>query len=248
MKNPLKFAFVMLIVWLMAACEKQPINSSNTGSFNLEFEHVWGTGDTPFFLNEVYVQPSTGDTISIHTLKFYISNLRLRKTDGSYWQEPNSYHLISPERNELEIALIPNGDYTNLEFEIGIDSSQNSSGLHFGDLDTSNGMFWNVTKGFIFIKIEGSSPQANNHSFSYHIGGYQSPFNAINSRQFSFGSEVMGISPNANPKIHLKLNVSDVWNGAISLKNTNIIQVPGNNAVSFAKAFAEALQFEHLHQ
>ncbi len=125
-----------------------------------------------------------GDSISIHTLKFYLGHFVFFKNNKIVWQEKDSYHLLDLEDgNSLNIVLKPTHtlDFDNLQFQLGIDSLTNVSGAFGGDLDPTKGMYWAWNSGYINFKIEGYAEKctARNHGFQFHLGGYMPPFQSV---------------------------------------------------------------------
>ena len=229
--------------------EDEPIdNSSKTGTLKLEFDHVWGIDMAPFYMNQTYVHPMSKDTLTITMLKYYISNVVLHKTDGSTYTIPESYYLLDPSNNIISLEGIPAGDYNRVDFLIGVDSLRNFSGLQTGALNPSNGMFWSWSTGYIFVRVEGTSPQSATGLFMYHLGGYEAPYVASHKKALNFGNEILSINPDANPTVHLNVNAARFWHGPVKLSELNIIHNIGENAVSISKNFADGFLFDHIHR
>lgn len=239
----------LAIPFMFSSC-KDENNTNNTvkaGDVNLEFEHVWGMNEAPFSLNKVLVHPLTGDTSTINLLKYYVTNIAFIKADGSIWKQPESYHLIDPENNVINLKEVPEGDYTSMTLTIGVDSTRNCSGLQSGALSPINGMFWSWSTGYIFFRMEGTSPQSPSGNLIYHLGGYKFPYNAINERTFVL-PQVLSVKRNALPQIHLKANVAKIWHGGVKIKDVNMIHNIGNDPVSMLGNFAGAIYVDHVHQ
>ncbi|MCU0495618.1 MAG: hypothetical protein MUD01_28865, partial [Chloroflexaceae bacterium] len=47
-----------------------------------------------FSLNNPLIHPMTNDTLTFTTMKYYVSNLKLKLADGSWWVHPESYFLV----------------------------------------------------------------------------------------------------------------------------------------------------------
>jgi hypothetical protein len=165
---------------LLTSCEKDnkddddnnnpPTNQK--GSFKIELEHFFDSAG--FDLNQDYVN-SSGEDVNFNTVKYYLTNIKLSNTDGTVWSEEESYRLVDlsdPGSLMINISDVPTGDYHMLMFTIGVDSARNVSGAQTGALSPANGMFWSWNSGYIFFKLEGTSPQAPNNNFTYHIGGF----------------------------------------------------------------------------
>lgn len=251
-----KSLFIALLVGaLLAACTKENTPEPEpqpeiTGSALLKLDHAWGPTFGAWNIGETHRHPSTGDTITFDFLNYYLSNIKLQRADGSEWVQPESYHLIRLSSGSLANLLlqnVPEGDYTAITFTIGVDSLRNVSGLQEGALAPSNGMFWSWNTGYIFVKAEGTSPQAPNGSFKYHLGGFSGANNAIRTTTLHFGSGQLRVRKNAEPSMHLYVNTARFWHGGIRLADIHTIHMPGANAVLLANNFRDAFVFHHLH-
>src|SRR5690606_605399 len=107
---------------------------------------------------------------------YWITNIRLTRSDGTEFREEESYRLIRGDKQattHFHIPEVPAGTYTGIKFMIGVDVPRNTSGAQTGALDPAvNGdMFWSWSTGYIQAKLEGTSPQSSdtvNSSFQYH--------------------------------------------------------------------------------
>jgi len=144
-------------------------------------------GTQPIQLNNHEYSNSAGEQFTISTLQYFISNIRLRNTNGKDFVVPqdSSYFLINESNPESRLVRInvPEGEYDRLYFIVGVDSLRNtmSIGKRKGVLDPANsmdyGMYWGWNSGYIFFKMEGNSPKApldptGQRKFRYHIGGF----------------------------------------------------------------------------
>ena len=114
--------------------------------------------NAPFVSGTKWYTNSSGDSFTVTKFNYYISNIKLKKSDGTFFSEPESYHLIKHVEGKKNFILstIPVGDYTGIEFMIGVDSLRNVSGAQNGDLDPAHQMYWDWTAGYIFYKLEGA--------------------------------------------------------------------------------------------
>ncbi|MGO3307047.1 MAG: MbnP family protein, partial [Sphingobacterium sp.] len=66
-----------------------------------------------------------GEQFSIRILMYYISNIKLYKADGSSFTVPqdDSYFMVdgSDKTTRFTKVKVPEGDYTKVEFMIGVD-------------------------------------------------------------------------------------------------------------------------------
>jgi hypothetical protein len=250
MNKRIFMSLAMALTLVATSCKKDKDKDNDNevlaGNVNIEFEHV--INEVPISLNENYILGS--DTISFSTFKYYVSNVQFITSDGSVWSEPNSYHLIDLSNENsalLNIADVPKGDYTGMRLMIGVDSTRNVSGAQDGALSVANSMFWSWNSGYIFIKMEGLHSSAMDGAFTYHIGGFSGPNNAIRERVLDFGSAVMMVSSDATPQVHLALDAGELFTNGINVSGNSMIHMPGAAASSFADQFSGVLSFEHLH-
>jgi hypothetical protein len=100
---------------------------------------------------------AAGDKYGVDLLKYYISNFTLVKADGTK-RNFGTHELIDaskPESLSFILDSVANGDYTSVEFLLGVDYEHNYTGDQEGDLDPSLGMFWTWSTGYTFFKHEG---------------------------------------------------------------------------------------------
>ena len=244
---------VLSIVFV--SCKKdtpEPIDDTpSSGTVKLKFDHKWGMNWDAFAMNTEYTHPATGEAITFTTLKYYITNVKLKKADGTWWEQPESYHLVVAEGSTVPYVELPNvpvGSYTDIEYMIGVDSTRNVSGAQTGALSTSNGMFWSWTTGYIFVKAEGTSPVSPTNEFSYHIGGFkeENNTNATRINTQSFGG-TLSVTGSNHPSVHFYINVARFWHGGISLADMNTVHMPGANARTLADNFKDAIIVHHIH-
>jgi len=179
--------------------------------------------DSAYFSNDK-------DSITITTIKFYISCIQLFKDGTLVWKEFNSYHLIDASNEQslsIPLSIPKTKDYNNLTFNIGIDSATNVSGVQGGDLDSMRGMYWTWQSGYINFKLEGTSPLCNtrHHAFEFHIGGYHYLHNSLQPIS-------LPVSKDINTVVYL--DVSKLLS-KLDLSKTNQIMTPGKDALWIAE-------------
>lgn len=253
-------ALSMGLVISFSACKKDEVEDPivptdpgvQTGMFKLELEHTFN--NAAFNLGTSYTTIA-GEEVNFSKLNYYVSNIRLKKADGSEWAEPESYHLVKLEEaitTLISISNVPKATYTGISFMIGVDSTRNVSGAQSGALDIANEMFWSWNNGYIFVKAEGSSPASSNGTFSYHLGGFRNGnnTNAIQNLSYNFGSSTMDIQPNAAPQIHMQVAVDALFGdatGQLSIATNSMIHMPGMMAKGIAERFGNGIEFDHIH-
>lgn len=145
--------------------------------FTMYFDHVVGT--KPLQLDATIYQNKWQQNFKITKFKYYLSNFTFITASGKA-RRTNDCYLIN-EEDSLSKKInfnLPKSDYQIIEFDFGIDSLHNSNGIQEGALDPINGMYWAWNSGYIFLKLEGSSPAstATANYFEYHLGGYKHPY------------------------------------------------------------------------
>lgn len=140
----------------------------------------------PIFQNRIlqlnaqnYMQ---NDTLTIETMKFYLTDITFYKESKPVGTTHKKYHLIDFETPaSLILQIYIPQHYDAITFTIGVDSLTNVSGVFGEDLDPTNGMYWTWQTGYINFKMEGKSQHctSRNKRFQWHIGGYQHPYNTI---------------------------------------------------------------------
>ncbi|MFM7015529.1 MAG: MbnP family protein [Bacteroidota bacterium] len=224
----------------------------NAGEVGIEFQHIAGT----VFLDPTgatnYVN-SSGETFSVTNFRYYISNLKLIKEDGTRYVVPNSYFLIDAnDTNSMKITLanIPGGKYTGVEYLIGVDSTRNVSGIQSGALDPVNGMFWSWTQGYIFMKLEGNSPAATNNFYEFHIGGFTGSYNTLRNVSIDFTPSVLIVDGGKREaEIHILTDVLELFKNPVNwtIAGHSSITMPGAKADSIASNYADMFSFDHIH-
>jgi hypothetical protein len=249
-----RLAALAVAALAVLSCKKDdPTPTDPTPQFGtvvLEMDHVWGMSMAPFAMNTALKHPMTGDTLTFTTFKYYVSNIQLKRTDGTWWAAEESYYIVDltdPESAELPIPQVPAGDYVAVRMTLGVDSTRNVSGAQTGALDPANGMFWSWNSGYIMLKAEGTSPQSSDGQFSFHLGGFYGANNAVTEREFPFNGSVLTASPSAMPMIHMMANPARLWHSGTSLSTTSKVHMPGPTAATMKGNFDSWVYLDHIH-
>ncbi len=254
--NMLMIAFVAISIVSCNDDETTPPSNNGTTTYNsgtvgLNFENIAGS----VFLDPTgatnYVN-AAGETFSVTNFKYYVSNVKLIKDDGTKYEVPNSYFLIDAnDTNSLiaELSNIPGGKYTGIEYMIGVDSARNVSGSQTGALDPVNGMFWSWN-GYIFMKLEGQSSASSNNSFVYHIGGFSGAYSALRTVSIDFTPSVLIVDGGKREaEIHILTDVLEIFKNPnnISIANSSTIMGVGISSSNVANNYADMFSFDHIH-
>lgn len=255
MKNSIKLGVITLLLATSVACKKEKIepatSSTSTDVVTLKIEHTW-QDSLEFALNTDLVNPLTGDSLNFTTFKYYLSNIRLKKSDGTWWIQPESYFLLdlsSGSTASVSLSGVPNGEYTDIQYTLGVDSIRNVSGAQDGALSASLGMFWSWNSGYIMLKAEGLSPDASmGGSFAYHLGGFSGANNVVTTKSHNFVGNSLSVTGNGHCEIHLSAAPQTLWQTTGSVSTNAMIHMPGANAKTMADDFYGSFEFEHIHE
>jgi hypothetical protein len=228
----------LLAMVLITSCKEDP-PTPTAGDVKVEFSYVFGAAALPWDINTTLKHPKTGDTLTFTEFSFYVSNVRLKGEDGTWWDEEESYHLICAkctDKNFFILKDVPLGNYTEMEYTLGVDSARNVSGAQTGDLSPTKGMLWDWNTGYIMLKAEGQSPQSSSGSFTFHLGGFSGENNIVTPKSFTFGTEVIAVG-DVMPTVAFLANPARLWHSSPSVSERNTIHMPGPEATAMAKDF-----------
>ncbi len=175
------------------------------------------------------------ECIVLETLRFYVSGIRLLQNDSLVWKESNSYHLYDLEEAKgVRLAVPSSVIYNRIRFNIGIDSLTSVSGAMGGELDPVKGMYWTWQSGYINFKAEGRSTVSPHpkKEFQLHLGGYESPHNAL--RQIT-----LSIPPQSDISVYFDL---PQFLQAAGLAKRSHIMSPGPEAVKLSVMAAQCFK------
>ena len=178
--------------------------------------------------NTVQISHLNKDSVTIETLKFYLTNFTLIKSEKVVWQEMESYHLIDASNSRslsFKFNLRKNIEFDEIQFLLGTDSITNVSGVLGGALDPTRGMYWAWNSGYINFKLEGKS---NSYPFEFHLGGYQSPHQTV---------QEINLKTTNTSKINITLNLS-AFLDQLDLIKTYKIMSPSKDAQRLSRILA----------
>jgi hypothetical protein len=168
---------ILLLATLFIGCKKDETaepspdpDPSGTLNLNIDFS-VDGTAlqfDTIAYIN------AAGNEYSVYTLVFYLSKIELIKQNGSALLLKNWHYVDARTGNTLNLQLtdIPNGNYTGIRFNIGLDAAQNISGSLPATAENL-AMEWPdaMGGGYHFLKLEGYfNDSTGTPGYAMHLG------------------------------------------------------------------------------
>ncbi len=145
-------------------------------------------GDAPFALDQPFTT-ARGETVQFSELRYWLTNVKLRKQDGTTVALAHSYHLMdvmkaqevegtaSPtvlparRREQVDVAAVPAGTYTGIEFSVGVDPAYNDDmSRQAGELHALTNMAsisWMWFTSYIFTKTKGQYATADGGTASF---------------------------------------------------------------------------------
>ncbi|PIY07836.1 MAG: hypothetical protein COZ18_15435 [Flexibacter sp. CG_4_10_14_3_um_filter_32_15] len=235
MKKSNYYSLFFLILILFSSCkETESKKEDETEKVTLELQFF--VKDKPLKLLQEY-QNNLNQNYLLESFKFYLSNFEFESNStNETFKVEDSYYLFSADREvtifEKEI-LIKKGEYSKLNFSIGVDSIKNTSLDNSGDLDISNSMAWDWNTGYKFVVMEGkyfndtSNPNTS-IPLVFHIGlnpSYQKvslSFENINDK---------GIFSTDNKKIVLRVDLNDFFSSPNQIDFDEMNNIMGKSAI-----------------
>lgn len=271
MKFSFKMAALAALMSALAfgACRKDKNDDliEGTGSITLEFHNKAGSEDLRF--DKDYRTPH-GDTIRFSLFNYFISNIELIDEKGEIYVVPKneSYFLCKhdvTDSRKITIPNVPAGNYKAVRFVIGVDSLMSAAPLEqrTGVLDPvtgAAGMYWAWNSGYIFVKMEGTSPQAPMNAnlgfraVRYHIGGfggYSSPtINNIKTVTLEMHhGDVAKVRRDKKPDVHIEADVLEIFDSPTRINlavNPSVVHF-APFSVTLANNYVDMFHIENVH-
>ena len=155
MKSILSFVVAAVLAVTIFSCSKTEVDSidpNGTGGLTLEFDNY--VGGTNMALGTAQYKNTAGESFTVTTFNYFVSNIELTKEDGTVVKVPNSYYLVreaDPKSLNVSLTGIPQANYAKVAFTVGVDSlksqapvTERTGGLDTGSYGTDN-MYWSVS-------------------------------------------------------------------------------------------------------
>jgi len=240
------------------ACDKDDDNDDPTptpttaAKLTIEMGHLAGT--KKFYFDSTYTTLN-GDNFTADLFKYYISNIRLIRSNNTEYSIPQTYFLVNhaiESSLKLQLSNLGNGSFTGIKFLLGVDSLRNVSGAQTGALDPNGGMFWDWNTGYIFLKLEGASPAipTSGQTFTYHVGGFSGQ--NVNYREINldFDGDVLPLANNTNPELHIVVDVLEIFKNPTTIDLATFpssVMSVGPNATILANNYMDLFTYSHIH-
>jgi hypothetical protein len=186
--------------------------------------------------NIVY-KTALGRKISLSMAQLYLSNIELKKPDGTYYLIPDSLVLQEQDLETYMVANVPAGNYTGVRYHVGLDPATSVKAPSIGTVLNKPAMWFNNTSaqpdGYVYVNIQGkidTSAAANGSDasmvpFNYLIG------TSANYKEVTMPAKNFSVTPTVPGLVHILTDYNKIFNG-IDLKDVNNLSLltPTDNA------------------
>jgi len=186
MKTYIKLLVVISFLGFITSCKKdkdEPSPAAATQKLTLRLTPTIGQ-DTLKFNSSFTTESNVRYTLS--SFRYYMSNIRLVKSDGSEQAIDGKVFLVNPSTPDYSLGDIPVGEYKGIRFSVGVDNVTNHLDptkypiSHPLAIQSPN-IHWSWNSGYIFLMMEGSCDTTAlntdkltfgqySHGMFFHIG------------------------------------------------------------------------------
>jgi hypothetical protein len=151
--------------------------ATGAGATDLRVQFIPQFNGVPLVFDALTNQTVSGQKISVTRLDFLLSDIALRRADGTWVEQKKWFADISArnEKNSFTLGKIPAGNYDRMRFHIGLEPEINHGNAaqwppgHPLNPDV-NGLYWGWSREYVFLALEGGWQNGDKQSgFSYHI-------------------------------------------------------------------------------
>ncbi len=215
--KPVGLMILTTLVVGLVSCMK--MDKETSGDINLRFKLMYG--DQPFEMFKEYNYPVTNDKFLMTRLSFFISNITLSSSSGKINLKDIDYlnltaaHTAPLPSNGFEYTIegVKPGNYSVLEFGVGVPSSSNAlapKDFSSGNILSSSAEYWSAWKSYIFFRPEGQisleGKPISETSFALHLGGDDALRNIILDKPIS-------IFANQKTNVDIIIDLQKFFNG-----------------------------------
>lgn len=239
-----------LILTVVAICN----GSKGQQNAAIKISFINTVNAVPVVLDSTEYTNPFNEAYRIKKLKYYISNISFAANNvNDSFAETESYHLIDEaDSASLRFTIAaPANNYSSIAFTIGVDSIKNVSGAQSGALDPARGMFWTWNSGYIFFKLEGSSPASTiiNNKVEYHIGGFAGINNALKKITLQMpAGKLLQLKAGKTSEIIIEAAIDKLWQSPneIKIAATPVTMSPGVLAIKIADNYSKIFSIKNV--
>ena len=230
-KRILSFSALLLFLTgvLITGCKKDDNNDDPTPvknvQLNFAFSHRVGT--TPLSYDVMSYNNDAGNNYSVVTLKYFVSDIRLHKADGSSVLIDEAHYVDGTDANTMVFtptAKVPEGNYSSISFIYGLNEDKNVTGSYPNPPESL--MEWPIPMGggYHYMKLEGRLDSAGT------IKNYQAHTGASMGTPYYIEVELPSSSFTASEGkiITIGLDINKWWNSPNVLDLNDVTSIMGN--------------------
>ncbi len=207
----LTFISIVLISTVFISCNTDPDIDIEFPQIHIQFSH-FVDNDALSFDTIVYTN-AAGNKYSVSTLKYFVSNVILKKEDGTQEGFDGPHYIDASDESTLIFSGSPfpisDGEYTSISFVFGLTESQNVTGT-FVNPPESN-MEWPIPLGggYHYMKLEGKFDSTSIvKNYQAHFGRLMTTPHFINITYDNLGLTLVG---GDEKTIECKMNINNWW-------------------------------------
>ena len=151
------------VVCCQGAATRAPAATAPVATCTLSVKILPRFDGAPLVFDALAHTTAAGQRVSVTRLDFILSNLELRRSDGTWVGLPGAQAFICARegRTSFELSGVPAAGYDRARFKVGVEPEVN----HRSPADypashplnpTVNGLHWGWQGGYVFLAIEGN--------------------------------------------------------------------------------------------
>jgi cytochrome c peroxidase len=154
-----------------------PLLPATVAAADLRVDFLPQFNGTPLVFDSLTNQTASGQAISVTRLDFLLSDIALRRADGTWIGKSDWFAFIAARDGKTNFTLenIPAGNYDRIRFHIGLEPA-----INHGDAaqwpaghplnPEVNGLYWGWSREYVFLALEGGWQNGGERSgYSYHL-------------------------------------------------------------------------------
>lgn len=220
------FLVLMIFVLTFQACKNDDNPQPTESAVLFKFEHY--IDGNPLTFNQILYTNAFGNKYSVETLKYFISNIRLTRDDGTEILVDGEYYVDATDESTtqpLDGVDIPVGDYTSISFVFGLNEDNNIAGRFPNPPE--NNMEWPpaLGTGYHYMKLEGKIDSTGTiNNYQAHTGPTNGTQNFIEvtlpESSFTAGGSAM--------MLKIRMNINNWWENPNTLDLNTVTGIMGN--------------------
>lgn len=194
--------------------EEQPAVANGT-----LYIHVHTDIDTTEVDSAMVAADASGRRFELDVAQFYISDIKLKKADGSTVSVGSGCILKNIATEEYLVGSVPAGNYQSISFNVGVGSADNqtmpSSHPASDPLSAQNPSMWfgSTSQGYMFVNVQGKADTTAAHNgpanfaFSYQLG------TSTMLKTVTMPNQAFTVASNQSQLVHLVADYGKLLNG-----------------------------------